>query len=77
MSKLLWVKGPHTTDPDRRVQIQWSMGNTCNFNCEYCPSILHDGSRPWMPTEKYLQVVDKISQHYTKKSRPMNWSLLG
>ena len=45
MAKLLWVKGPHTTDPERAVQIQWSMGNTCNFSCEYCPPVLHDGSK--------------------------------
>lgn len=77
MPKLLWVKGPHTTDPDRPVQIQWSMGNVCNFSCEYCPSILHDGSKPWMSTEKYLQVVDKISKHYKEKSRHMHWELLG
>ena len=56
--KLLWVKGPQTTDPDRAVQIQWSMGNTCNFSCEYCPSILHDGTKPWLTTERYIEVVD-------------------
>lgn len=77
MSKLLWVKGPHTTDPDRAVQIQWSMGNVCNFSCDYCPSILHDGTKPWMSTERFLKVVDKISQHYQKKSRRMHWELLG
>jgi len=77
MPKLLWVKGPQTTDPDRAVQIQWSMGNTCNFSCDYCPSILHDGSKPWMTTEKYLQVVDKISNHYKSKNRFMHWELLG
>ena len=77
MAKLLWVKGPHTTDPERAVQIQWSMGNTCNFSCDYCPTILHDGSKPWLPTERYLQVVDKISNHYKEKGRYMHWELLG
>ena len=77
MAKLLWVKGPHTTDSERAVQIQWSMGNTCNFSCDYCPSILHDGSKPWMSTERYLQVVDKISNHYRSKNRFMHWELLG
>ena len=77
MPKLLWVKGPQTTDPDRAVQIQWSMGNTCNFSCDYCPSILHDGTKPWLTTEKYLDVVDKISQHYKRNNRFMHWELLG
>lgn len=77
MAKLLWVKGPQTTDPDRAVQIQWSMGNTCNFSCEYCPSILHDGSKPWLTTERYIEVVDKISKHYQDQGRFMHWELLG
>jgi organic radical activating enzyme len=77
MPKLLWVKGPHTTDPERAVQIQWSMGNTCNFSCEYCPSILHNGTKPWLPTDQYLKVVDKISNHYRSKNRFMHWELLG
>jgi len=77
MSKLLWVKGPHTTDPDRAVQIQWSMGNTCNFSCEYCPSILHNGTRPWLTTQQYINVVDKISTHYAGANRHMHWELLG
>ena len=77
MAKLLWVKGPHTTDPERAVQIQWSMGNTCNFSCDYCPSILHDGSKPWLTTERYIEVVDKISEHYKAQNRFMHWELLG
>ena len=77
MSKLLWVKGPHTTDPDRAVQIQWSMGNTCNFSCEYCPSILHNGTKPWLTTQQYINVVDKISSHYASANRHMHWELLG
>ena len=77
MPKLLWVKGPQTTDPDRAVQIQWSMGNTCNFSCDYCPSILHDGTKPWLTTDQYLDVVDKISQHYKRNNRYMHWELLG
>ena len=77
MAKLLWVKGPHTTDPDRAVTVQWSMGNTCNFSCDYCPSILHDGTRPWLTTDQYLNVVDKISQHYKANHRFMHWELLG
>jgi len=77
MSKLLWVKGPHTTDPERAVQIQWSMGNTCNYSCEYCPPILHNGTKPWMSTEQYINVVDKISKHYKVSGRFMHWELLG
>ena len=78
MAKLLWVKGPHTTDPDRAVRVQWSMGNTCNFNCEYCPPKLHNGSIPWLSTDVYLQAIHKISQHYINKmNRRLHWELIG
>ena len=77
MATLISVKGPHTTDPDRAVQIQWSMGNTCNYSCDYCPPILHNGTKPWISTEQYISVVDKISEHYKQANRFMHWELLG
>ena len=27
--------------------LQWSLGNTCNWSCEYCPTVLHAGDRYW------------------------------
>jgi organic radical activating enzyme len=78
MAKLISVKGPHTTDPDRPVKIQWSMGNVCNYSCTYCPSILHNGTKPWLSLDQYLTIVDKISAHYvTNQNRFMHWELIG
>lgn len=78
MTKLISVKGPHTTDPDRAVKIQWSMGNVCNFSCDYCPSELHNASKSWLTTQQYLDIVDKISTHYrNKQDRFMHWELIG
>ena len=78
MAKLISVKGPHTTDPDRAVKVQWSMGNTCNYSCSYCPEKLHNGSKPWLSTDRYISVVEKISEHYkNKQSRFMHWELIG
>lgn len=78
MARLISVKGPHTTDPDRAVRIQWSMGNTCNYSCVYCPPELHSGTKPWLTTDQYLNIVEKISQHYrNKQDRYMHWELIG
>lgn len=77
MAKLISVKGPHTTDPDRPVKIQWSMGNVCNFKCEYCPSILHNGTKQWLSTDLYIKTVHKICKHYSSKNRKMHFELIG
>ena len=77
MSKLISVKGPHTTDPDRAVHIQWSMGNTCNYDCEYCPTTLHNGTKPWLSTELYLNTIHKICTYYRDKGRHLHFELIG
>ena len=46
------------------VNVNWCMGNTCNFECSYCPKSLHDGSHGWYDFEKVLVFCDKIITHY-------------
>ncbi len=45
--------------------VNWCLGNTCNYSCEYCPSNLHDGSRRWPDLDsvkKFItRVVDQVS----------------
>ena len=40
--------------------VNWCLGNTCNFNCSYCPTGLHDGSVRWPELETLKQFVDKV-----------------
>ena len=75
--KLISVKGPHTTDPDRPVNIQWSMGNTCNYECTYCPPILHNGSKPWLSTQLYIDTIHKICKYYKEQNRQLHFELIG
>ena len=75
--KLISVKGPHTTDPDRPVNIQWSMGNTCNYKCTYCPPVLHNGSKPWISTELYIETIHKICKYYKEQNRHLHFELIG
>ena len=49
---------PHARGPMDNIRIQWNMGNQCNYKCEYCPDILHDGSKPWLPLEAYLTAIE-------------------
>lgn len=77
MSKLISVKGPHARQQHSPIRVQWNMGNQCNFNCEYCPPILHDGSRPWLPLESYLNAVDRICGHYADIGKSVHFELIG
>lgn len=71
------VHGPRSNQEPNDITIQWSMGNFCNFECEYCPKQLHDGSIGWQNTETYLNVIDKICTHYTNQNKTVNFELIG
>ncbi len=44
--------------------VDWSLGNTCNYKCTYCPSETHSGSHPFMDIEQVLAFSKRINQHY-------------
>lgn len=52
------------TDLAKIVNVNWCMGNTCNFACSYCPSGLHDGSVSWYELQSVLNFCEQIIQHY-------------
>jgi MoaA/NifB/PqqE/SkfB family radical SAM enzyme len=48
--------------------VNWCLGNTCNFSCSYCPSHLHDGSKPWPTLENIKAFITKtVEQTYPRK----------
>lgn len=77
MGQLISVKGPHARQSNSPIRVQWNMGNQCNFECEYCPPILHDGSRPWLPLQSYLDAVDRICSHYADIGKSVHFELIG
>ena len=77
MSNLVSVRGPHARGPMDNIRVQWNMGNSCNYECEYCPSILHDGSKPWLPLESYLTTIERLSQHYNDMGKRVDYELIG
>lgn len=50
-------------DPSSLI-IQWNIGNTCNYSCEYCPSILHNGTRPWVELSLIEDTILKIQKFF-------------
>lgn len=77
MPNLVSVRGPHARGPMDNIRVQWNMGNSCNYECEYCPSILHDGSKPWLPLESYLTTIERLSQHYNDMGKRVDYELIG
>jgi len=71
------VHGPRSNHVPNDITIQWSMGNSCNFECEYCPTQLHNGSNPWQQTDIYLSVIDTICTHYATINKTVNFELIG
>lgn len=48
--------------------VNWCLGNTCNFECSYCPDGLHDGSRKWPELSVVKNFILKVqAEHIGKK----------
>jgi len=47
--------------------VNWCLGNTCNYECSYCPSALHDGSKLWPDPQVIKQFITKVKNHYFHK----------
>lgn len=49
------------------ITIQWNLGNTCNYSCEYCPNILHNGTRPWVELPLIEDTILTIQNYFPDK----------
>ena len=53
------------------------MGNSCNYECEYCPPQLHNGSKPWLSKEQYIDAINKFSLYYNGLGKRVDYELIG
>lgn len=49
------------------LTVQWNLGNTCNYSCEYCPKVLHTGDRSWVELPLIEHTILKIKEKYPNK----------
>ena len=77
MAKLLSVRGPHSRSTNNSLRVQWNMGNPCNYECSYCPPILHDGSKPWFKSQVYIDTIERLNMHYTALNKVLDYELIG
>lgn len=45
---------------ENSVKIEWNLGKRCNYDCSYCPSIIHDNTSPHTDIELLKSTVDKL-----------------
>ena len=46
------------------VVVNWCLGNTCNYACNYCPDYLHDGSSGWLNYDDVETFCERVINHY-------------
>jgi MoaA/NifB/PqqE/SkfB family radical SAM enzyme len=47
--------------------VNWCLGNTCNFECSYCPSGLHDASKRWPEPDVIKNFILKVKEAHPGK----------
>lgn len=55
------------------IKIEWNLGKRCNYDCSYCPSVIHDNYSPHTDINILKQTVDKLNS----LGKPVRISLTG
>lgn len=42
------------------IKVEWNIGKRCNYDCSYCPSVIHDNTSPHTDIEVLKKTVDKL-----------------
>lgn len=43
------------------IKIEWNLGKRCNYDCEYCPSEIHDNKSPHRDLITLQETIDQLS----------------
>ena len=44
------------------VKVEWNLGKRCNYDCSYCPPVIHDNSSPHTDIQILKNAVDELSK---------------
>lgn len=68
----------HATNKDPKIiTVVWFIGKRCNFDCSYCPSIIHDNHSPHIDHEKAFFFLDELQNHCEKIGKRFKISFTG
>ena len=43
------------------IKVEWNIGKRCNYDCSYCPSLIHDNTSPHTDIEVLKSAIDQLS----------------
>lgn len=55
------------------IKVEWNLGKRCNYDCSYCPAVIHDNYSPHTELGILKQTVDKLCT----LGKPVRISLTG
>ena len=55
------------------VKVEWNLGKRCNYDCSYCPSVIHENFSPHTDINILKKTVDKLQEI----NKPIRISLTG
>lgn len=56
-----YIKLVHSTESHNDwFVVNWCLGNTCNYECSYCPANLHNGSIKWPELELVKAFIKRV-----------------
>src|SRR3954447_23267808 len=61
----------------RLMLVDWTLGNSCNYACSYCPPRLHDGSVAWPDPARVIVFCDRLIAHYGGLGRELLFQFSG
>jgi len=58
---------------EKFIKIEWNLGKRCNYDCSYCPSVIHDNFSKHTDLEIIKLAIDKFKEF----SKPVRLSFTG
>jgi organic radical activating enzyme len=55
------------------IKIEWNLGKRCNYDCSYCPAVIHDNRSPHTDINLLKATIDRLMQ----LPRPVRLSFTG
>lgn len=56
-----------------QIKIEWNLGKRCNYDCSYCPSVIHDNFSPHTD----INILEKTVDILCELGKPLRISLTG
>jgi organic radical activating enzyme len=67
----------HNPKAEKYKFIEWKLHNVCNYSCSFCGPNSNSGSENWLPTEFYLDRIDKFIDEAESEDKKIWFTLTG